>query len=79
LLWKYNTLGKINGSPVISGASVVIASGDGRIYVLDLQTGKQTWMYEMGSPSSSTPAIIQDLLVIASEDGRVFAFSLKGK
>jgi outer membrane protein assembly factor BamB len=54
----------------------VVASGDGRIYVLDLKTGKQSWSYDMGSPSSSTPAIIKDLMVIATEDGHIFGFKL---
>ena len=73
------TLGKIAGSPVIAGNKVVIAAGDGRLYILDLQTGAKSWSYEMGSPSGSTPAIIQNLLVIATQDGHVFGINLSGK
>jgi outer membrane protein assembly factor BamB len=58
---------------------VLIASGDGRLYAIDLKTGTQTWAYELGSPSSSTPAVIQNLLVIATDSGEVFGFNLSQK
>ena len=35
--WKFNTLGKIESSPVIAKNKVFITSNDGRIYLLDLE------------------------------------------
>jgi outer membrane protein assembly factor BamB len=76
ILWRFKALGKLAGSPVICGNNVVVAAGDGRLYVLDLQTGTKSWSYELGSPSASTPAVIKNMLVISTQDGRVFGFNL---
>ena len=67
-------MGKIDGSAVITGKSVVFGSGDGRIYMVNMDDGKKIWSYEIGSPISSTPAVVKNMIVIAAEDGRIYAF-----
>ena len=53
---------------------VVIASGDGRLYLLDLKTGKKLWSYEIGSPLLSTPAVINNYIIVGGSDGKVYVF-----
>ena len=77
LLWKFKTLGKIEGSPVISGDEVIFGSGDGRIYRLELETGKKIWSYEIGSPVQSTIAVVKDIIVVSCRDGKVYCFGKK--
>ncbi|MEI6901441.1 MAG: PQQ-binding-like beta-propeller repeat protein, partial [Bacteroidota bacterium] len=60
--------------PVISGNSVIMASGDGRLRILDLATGKEIWTYEIGTPVYSTPAVTSKMIVVGGEDGRVYTF-----
>ena len=50
----------------------------GRLRLLDLDTGTERWMYEIGSALSGTPAVTNDLVVIGAEDGTVYAFGPAG-
>ncbi|MCD4735714.1 MAG: PQQ-like beta-propeller repeat protein, partial [Bacteroidales bacterium] len=72
--WTYTALGKIESSPVIAQNVVVITSGDGRIYLLNKNSGEKIWSYEIGSPISSTPAVVENMIVVGAVDGRVYAF-----
>ena len=35
--------GRVDGSPVIVGDRVFVGSGDGRLYAIQLKTGKELW------------------------------------
>ena len=59
----------------ITNDKVVVGSGDGRIYILDLESGEKIWSYEIGRSISSTPAVVKGKIIIGSEDGRVYCFS----
>jgi outer membrane protein assembly factor BamB len=56
---------------------VIVGSGDGRIYMIDLNKGEKIWSYEIGKPISSTPAVIKNMVVVGSEDGSIYAFGIK--
>jgi len=45
--------------------------------MLNLDTGKKIWSYEIGSPIFSTPAIVKDMIIIGAKDGTVYAFGVK--
>jgi outer membrane protein assembly factor BamB len=62
---------------VISGQKVVFGSSDGKLYVVDLASGKQLWSYEIGKALIASPAVGKGLLVIGSEDGVAYAFGPK--
>ena len=53
---------------------MVVASGDGRLYILDLKTGKKIWSYEIGSPVYSTPAVTNNYIIVGADDGKVYVF-----
>ena len=53
---------------------VVVASGDGRIRMLELATGALVWSYEIGSPVNSTPAVTTAGIVVGAEDGIIYMF-----
>ena len=74
---SFKSLGKNDGSPVVAADKVVIASADGRIYMLDAETGEKVWSYEIGSPISGTPAIVKDRIYIGAHDGVVYSFGVK--
>jgi len=67
----------VESSPVIAKDKVIVASGDGRIYILDLQNGEKIWSYEIGSAISGTPAAVEDKIIIGAEDGWVYCFGAK--
>jgi outer membrane protein assembly factor BamB len=74
MLWTFPTGGEIDSSPVICGDKVVFGSADGRIYLLNLDDGKELWSYEIGAGIVSSPAVVGDRVIIAAEDGLVYAF-----
>ena len=74
ILWKYKALGKVDASPVIAGKTVVVASADGRIRILDLITGAMEWNYEIGSPVYSTPAVTSAGIAVGADDGNIYFF-----
>ena len=39
--WRYSARGRIDGSPVIAGDRVVVGSMDGKLCLIDLNTGKK--------------------------------------
>ena len=51
---------------------VYIGSGDGRLYVLEAQTGKKLFEFDAGAGISASPAIAAGRVVIGTQDGRVY-------
>jgi outer membrane protein assembly factor BamB len=63
--------------PVTSGNTVVVASRDGTIQALDLQTGRPLWRALTGGRIQSPPTIWNDRVYAGSADGCVYAFALE--
>ena len=59
---------------VVCHARVVVGSGDGRVYVLDLASGRKVWEFEAGGGFTASPAIAGGRVVIGDVDGNVYAF-----
>ena len=70
---------RVDASPVIVKDRVFVAAGDGRLYGLDLGTGKELWQFEAGGGFTGSPAVAARRLVIASEDGVVYCFGSKSE
>ena len=60
-------------SPVITGQTIVIGSGDGQVYALDLMTGRERWRVKTGGRVRATPSIHDGVAIVGSFDGRVYA------
>ena len=61
-------------SPTISGAGdVYVGSGDGKIYALELRTGRKLWEFATGGRVRSSPAVSDGVVYCGSMDGRVYA------
>jgi outer membrane protein assembly factor BamB len=63
----------VDSSPVIAGGRVYVGSSDGRLYVLDLETGKKLSEFDAGSGITASPAIAGGRVVIGSQDGIIYA------
>jgi outer membrane protein assembly factor BamB len=50
-----------------------VGSSDGRLYVLDLETGKKLSEFDAGSGITASPAIAGGRVVIGSQDGIIYA------
>ena len=62
----------MDSSPVVAGGRVYVGSSDGRLYVLDAQSGKKLWEFDAGAALTASPAIAAGRVVIGSQDGRVY-------
>jgi hypothetical protein len=60
--------------PASAGGRPFVGSNDGRVYRLDLASGKIVWDYEAASPVTSSPAVAKGTVVIATADGQVMCF-----
>jgi outer membrane protein assembly factor BamB len=59
---------------VIVGSRVFAAAADGRLYALELQTGKLLWEHQAAGGFAGSPAVAANRLVIASDQGVVYCF-----
>jgi len=64
----------IFSSPTIAGARVYVGSSDGRLYILDVHTGKKIWSWDFGVPVLGTPLVSGNSLFVHAADGRLYAF-----
>ena len=55
----------------------MVGSDDGRVYLVNLNDGKELWSYEIGQPVGSSPAVADEKIVIGSDDGSVYCFGAK--
>ncbi len=73
-IWRYNTRGGIDASPVIAGSRAYVGSTRGNLFALDIKTGKKVWEYAAGGGFEASPAIAGGRLVVGSDDGIVYCF-----
>jgi outer membrane protein assembly factor BamB len=59
---------------VIAGDAVLFGTGDGRLVMLALDSGRERWSYEIGEPVGSSPAVASGMVVVGCDDGAVYAF-----
>ena len=72
--WTYESQENFDSSPLICGDTVAIGCDDGRLYLLDIQTGAEIFSYTLGSPIVSAAAIAQNHLLIGCDNGTMYAF-----
>lgn len=60
-------------SPLISGATIYIGSGDGNLYALDAADGNIKWKFNTGSRVRSTPAMYDNKIYFGDCAGKVYA------
>ncbi|MFT4223626.1 outer membrane protein assembly factor BamB family protein [Dysgonomonas sp.] len=65
----------IESSPVGIGNHVLFGASDGYIYVVNMESGKINWKYEVGAPIFSTVAVSDNSFFIADFGGNIYAFS----
>jgi eukaryotic-like serine/threonine-protein kinase len=64
-------------SPTIAedGRTVYAGSGDGRLYALDLASGRKVWEFETDGRVRSSPAVSDGVVYCGSMDGKVYALA----
>jgi outer membrane protein assembly factor BamB len=74
--WGHESEDTWTSSPTPAGNLVLVGSGDGSLYALELATGRVRWKGQTGGRIRSSPAVRGDLAVVGSADGKVYGFDL---
>jgi outer membrane protein assembly factor BamB len=72
-VWKFQTGGRVEGSPIVFADGVVFGSTDGRLYAASLEGGTELWQLELGESLVASPAFGGQQIIIGGEKGTVFA------
>ena len=73
LVWEFQGAGAFAGVPLIDGGTVYAGNQDGRLYALEVATGKLRWSYDAKEQLGTRPALVKGLVVVASLQDTVFA------
>ena len=76
-LWRFDTEGDVDASPIIAKDRVLVASRSGRLCILSLADGHEIWKYDIGQSPTGTPMVARGVIVIGDDDGWVYCFAGK--
>ena len=65
-------------APVRYRGLLVVGGIDGRLYMVNAETGAVVSSTEFPAPISAAPGVVDDRLVVATWDGRLWAFGEEG-
>lgn len=73
--WRFETGGKIRGSPAITRAPRILyfGSSDNNVYAVPYDPGTANWTFQTDGKVVSSPAIADEVVYIGSGDGHVYA------
>ena len=80
LLWSFKVKGgAFESTAAIVGDVVYISDLDGKIYAIDLKTGKKKWEYKTESGFSASPSVKDGLIFVGDYDGTFYCLTTDGK
>ena len=71
VVWNYETLGQISGSPNLVGDQLLVGSYDGSMYTLDKNTGRKKGQFETGYYINGTAAVWKNYIMFGGCDAWV--------
>ncbi len=80
LVWTFKVpQGAFESTAAIVGNVVYIGDLDGKVYALDLNTGKKKWEFKTESGFTASPAVKDGLVFIGDYDGTFYCLDQDGK
>jgi eukaryotic-like serine/threonine-protein kinase len=70
--WKFQTGGQVIASPAVTNGMAYIASTDGNLYSVDLETGAQKWKLALGVRATASPAVDHGTVYLGTYSGRFY-------
>jgi eukaryotic-like serine/threonine-protein kinase len=79
LRWQFKTKGAVESSPVIAEGRVFIGSNDGRVYALDVKTGRRLWDFKTPEDDAvlAPPLYHGGVVYIGATDGWLYALDAR--
>jgi eukaryotic-like serine/threonine-protein kinase len=75
LLWTFQAGTDIKSSPVISNSLIIIGSGNGTVYAIDMD-GKLKWSFDTGNTIEAPALIHKNRVYIGNLSGRLYCLDL---
>ncbi len=72
-LWKFKTGAAVKSSPAILRDKVFVGSGDGNVYAIDLNSGREIWKYKTEGPIEAAACVIDGAVFVGSSDTFFYA------
>ncbi|MFW5798338.1 MAG: PQQ-binding-like beta-propeller repeat protein [Planctomycetota bacterium] len=69
IAWQFRATGIVGESIMVANRAVYAPCADGRLYVLDAESGQELWRYDAGAPVHAL-TVADDLLVMGVGQGR---------
>ncbi len=72
-IWRFQTLGVVEGTPVLRDGTLYFGSDDGALYAIDAATGAQRWRFATTAEVVRAPVVTADTVYVVNGDDSVFA------
>ncbi len=66
---KLNTV--LSAGPGVGEGLIAVGTGDGKVIVLEANTGTERWRADLGGESLSVPVMAGELIIVVTIDGRL--------
>lgn len=77
-LWSFQADTGIESTAAIVGSTVYVASLDGNLFALDLESGARKWTYAAGDAIKSSPTVLDGVVYFGDESGTLHAVDAAG-
>ena len=74
-IWRFQTLGAVEGSAVLDQGTLFVGCNDGALYALDALTGAQRWRFATTAEVVRAPIVTPDTVFLVNADDTVFAMN----
>ena len=73
LLWNKAFNSPITSSTAISDKVVFLASENGTLYAIEIETKETIWSFDSGTSVESSPAVVDGMVFFGTDSGKVYA------
>ncbi len=74
-IWRFQTLGAVEGAMVLDRGTLFVGCNDGALYALDALTGVQRWRFPTTAEVVRAPIVTADTVFLVNADDTVFALN----
>lgn len=74
-IWRFQTLGPVEGSAVLDRGTLFVGANDGALYALDALTGALRWRFATIAEVVRAPVVTPDTVFVVNADDTVFALN----
>lgn len=79
--WQTQLSSEIAAAPASNSDVVAVSTIDGRVYVLDANTGEQRWRYDQAVPiltlrGTSSPVLTPTQVIVGFDSGQILSFAI---